>query len=129
MEIKIGQTLVCAETGKTFVAESDGVTCNYATDNDGKVYSDEGVNIRERRAVTERKGPFYAYLSSDAGQFKGQIHGWKGNRLLTVISAGPTGGGFGGTQWHVRAKDDQGREWYGRNGGPGMYIKMVPANG
>jgi hypothetical protein len=122
MEIEIGQTLVCAETGKTFVAARDGVTSNYATDRDGNVYSDEGVNIRELREVAERKGPIFAYLSGD----KAQITGWKGNKLMRVTSAGRTGGGFGGTQWHVRAVDNQGREWYGRNGGPSMYIRMKP---
>jgi hypothetical protein len=129
MEIKIGQTLVCAETGKTFVVTSNGTTFNYAKDRDGKVYSDEGVDIRERRAVQERKGPIFAYLSSDAGQCKGHVTNWKGNKLLTVISAGPTGGGFGGKQWHVTAKDEQGRTWYGRNGGPGVYISMKPTKG
>jgi hypothetical protein len=126
MKIQIGQLLVCAETGKSFIAASDGITRNYAEDRAGNVYSDEGVNIRELRAVAERKGPIVAYLSSDAGQHKGHISGWKGNELMDVISAGPTQGGFGGTQWHVRAKDKQGREWYGRNGGPGMFIRMKP---
>lgn len=126
MEIKIGQTLVCAETGKTFVAANEGGSVNWAYDGAGNVYSNEGVHIRELRAVAERKGPVVAYLSSDAGQFKGHITGWKGNKLMQVISAGPTGGGFGGKQWHVTAKDAQGRTWYGRNGGPGMYIRLKP---
>lgn len=126
MTNKIGQTLVCAETGKTFIAENVNGSINYATDREGNVYSDEGVNIRELRAIKERKGPIFGYLSDDAGTLKGHVTGWKGNKLMRVISAGPTGGGFGGTQWHVTAEDDQGRKWYGRNGGRGMYIRMKP---
>jgi hypothetical protein len=126
MESLIGKTLVCAETGKTFIGAQVGSTTNYATDREGNVYSDEGVNIRELREIKERKGPIFAYLSSDAGNYKGHITGWKGNKLMQVLSAGPTGGGFGGTQWHVTAKDEQGRTWYGRNGGRGMYIRMKP---
>lgn len=121
-ESLIGKTLVCAETGKAFVGAYDGCSTNYARDKAGRVYSDEGVHIRESREVQAHNAPFFAYVSSDGTA----ITGWKGNKHMTVTAKGKTGSGFGGSQWHIEARDTFGNWWHGLNGGPGMYIRMRP---
>lgn len=63
--INIGDILTCCETGKQFTAQRDGCSVNYATDRDGNIYSDEGVDIREKRALLDRSKPFGCYISGD----------------------------------------------------------------
>lgn len=50
----MGQVLTCHETGKRFLAARDGVSMNYATDSEGRTYSDEGVDLCERRGLLDR---------------------------------------------------------------------------
>lgn len=124
----IGKTMVCKKTGKIFTGAQDGVTTNYARDNEGNFYSDEGVNLCELEQIKDRGQSFTAYLSGDAKH----ITGWKGNKLMRVLHAYQSDAGFGGWhmnrgQWIVRAIDEQGFEWYGRNSGKGAYITLRPA--
>lgn len=119
---KVGETVVCAETHKEFTVERQGCTFNYAQDSDGNIFSDEGVDIRERRELLDRTRPFGAYVSSSGKA----ITGWKGNKLMTIDSIYAIDSGFGGRQWYVSATDIHGRHWYGRNGGHGVYITMRP---
>jgi hypothetical protein len=128
VESMVGKVLVCHATGKTFIGERDGITTNYARDNAGNFYSDEGVNLKELDEIKDRSQPFTAYLSGDAKH----ITGWKGNKLMRVLHAYQSDAGFGGWhknggQWIVRAIDGQGFEWYGRNSGKGAYITLRPA--
>lgn len=110
----VGQTLVCAETGKEFVGASQGCTYNYAHDFDGAVLSDEGVDIREKRELLNRSKPVTGYLSSDAKRFTG----WKGNTLGTVVFAKKTkltrwSHVHGNTILSVKVRDVHGGLWYG----------------
>lgn len=107
--INIGDTLTCAEAGKQFIAQRDGCCFNYAIDREGRVYSDEGVDIRERRALLDRSKPFGCYVSCD-GQI---VTGWKGNKLGDIV------GGRGSLQ-RFRVRDVHGNWWTGRGAGAGM---------
>ena len=127
-ESLVGKELVCHVTGKKFIGAIDGITTNYARDSKGNIYSDEGVNITELEEIKNRSKPFTAYLSGDGKH----ITGWKGNELMRTIYAYKSNAGF--TGWHkdggqtiVRAIDNQGFEWYGRNAGKGMIITLRPA--
>lgn len=126
----VGSTVVCAETGKPFVITSNGHTFNYAVNDSGQVFSDEGVHIRECRELLDRSKPFTCYLSSDGKH----VTGWKGNILGTVIRSNPctlTRRSF----WHsassycsVRIVDVHGHHWHGR-GSPGVCIALRACKG
>lgn len=124
--VALGEVLICAETGKKFVAASDGMTFNYAHDDAGNVCSDEGVDLRERRALLDRKAPAFGYLSGDARHFTG----WKGNVLGTVVrshrirlSRYRFSNIHGTSMLHVTVCDVHGGLWYGR-GNPGIAIRL-----
>ena len=125
MEIKIGDTVTCAETGKRFVVARDGCSLNYATRNGGaEVVSDEGVNITERRALLDRSKPFVAYVSGDGRR----ITGWKGNTLGYLVwssSVNLTRWSYvhGATVHAYRFRDVHGALWYGRSS-PGIAITL-----
>jgi len=124
-EIKLGDTLTCAETGKQFIAAACGITTNYAHDREGNVYSDEGVDIGERRALLDRSKPFTGYLSEDAYK----LTGWKGNVLGRVTRTSTVKVArrsyAHGPVLAVRVIDIHGGEWFGR-GSPGMCITLRP---
>ena len=126
---QVGQTVTCAETGKVFSVKADGFTFNYATDREGRVFSDEGVDIRERRALLDRSLPFTAYLSSEGRH----LTGWKGNVLGTVVESIPCrlsrfSFTHGKEYRAVRVRDVHGAMWYGR-GSPGVCITLRPCKG
>lgn len=125
----IGRTLTCAETGKQFIGAADGCSTNYAYDNAGNVYSDEGAHIREVRELLDRSRPFIGYLSSDGNR----LTGWKGNTLGTVIDwtlcqLTRVSWTHGKQYRSVRVRDVHGRQWYGR-GSPGIVIRLRPCKG
>lgn len=127
--INFGDTLTCAETGKQFTAAADGISTNYARDNQGNVFSDEGVDIRERRELLDRSKPYFAYLSSDGKR----ITGWKGNTLGTVIYSRPCklsrmSFTHGKDYQSVFVRDVHGGTWYGRSS-PGVCITLRPHKG
>lgn len=116
---KVGDRIICSETGKAFIVESNGFTYNYARDSEGKFYSDEGVNIRETNELLDRTKPFFCYLSRDGKT----VTGWKGN-VLGNVQRLTVGGGFGNCIHHIRVTDVHGGEWYGRGPGLGMYTRL-----
>lgn len=122
----IGKPLVCAETGKAFVGEPQGATVNYATDAQGHVLSDEGVDLRERRQLLDRSSPFCGYISSD-GRF---FTGWKGNELGRVTKTMKTDirSNWAGQLKAYNVRDCHGAMWYGR-GAEGMCIILRPMKG
>lgn len=127
--INFGDTLTCTETGKQFIAVRDGITTNYARDSAGNVYSDEGVDIRQRRELLTRSKPFVCYLSNDGRS----VTGWKGNILGSVIDWSPcelTRRSYthGKSYRSVRVKDVHGGLWYGR-GSPGIAITLRATRG
>ena len=119
----IGQTVVCAETGKPFVIAQQGSTFNYATDPNGRVISDEGVDIRQKRELLDRSRPFSCYVSSDGKR----VTGWKGNTLGHIIKSSQTRSGFGGDMLAVSVCDIHGNYWHGRNAGRSMVITLRPS--
>ncbi len=129
-DIRIGDVLTCAETGKQFFAASDGISTNYARDAEGNVYSDEGVNIRERRGLLDRTRPFDCYVSSDGKH----VTGWKGNVLGDIVRAVRTPLPFGRqfSHWHGKEysaytiRDVHGAYWHGK-GSPGVCIRLHPS--
>ena len=117
----IGQSITCAETGKPFTIAVDGCSFNYATSRTGEILSDEGVDIRERRALLDRSKPFGAYVSSDGRH----VTGWKGNVLGTIVRSSQTRSGFGADMLAVSVRDVHGNYWHGRGGaGRGMCITL-----
>jgi hypothetical protein len=124
MIIEVGQTLICTETGKQFVASRDGCSFNYATDREGNIFSDEGVDARERRALLDRSKPFTCYFSSDGKR----ITGWKDNTLGYVVYSktcklGRLSFTHGKEYRSIVARDIHGGLWYGR-GSPGICITL-----
>jgi hypothetical protein len=117
----VGSTVVCAETGKAFVIETDGFTFNYATSRSDEILSDEGVHIRETRDLLDRSKKFFCYVNSDGKS----IGGWKGNVLGTVTESWETGRkAFGGGYARFyRVTDVHGGKWTGY-GNPGMCIAL-----
>ena len=119
----IEEKLVCFETGKTFVATFVNGCSNYAKDNKGNVFSDEGVYIRlKRELLTENK--VYAYLSGSA------ITGWKAShKLMKVISKWKSRSGFCGEMTYVEAVDSNGKKWHGKCVDDGHCITMRKMKG
>lgn len=125
-QIKVGDTVTCAETGKSFTVESDGFTFNYARQASGEIISDEGVNIRERRGLLDRSKPFGCYMSGDGMH----VTGWKGNILGTVTQYTAHRTGFYGSYQHYFSVTDvHGGLWAGRGAGPGMYCTLRAMKG
>ena len=128
-ESMIGREIICAETGKRFIGAVVGCTTNYASDGKGNYFSDEGVNLRERRELLDRSKPFTGYISSDGRHFTG----CKGNILGTVISCHRVNlprwsyvhGDF---MLSYRIRDIHGGLWYGRSS-PGICINIRPMKG
>ena len=122
----MGASLTCSETGATFIAARDGCSVNYAFDNAGHVFSDEGVNIREKRELLDRSNPFGCYVSSDGRH----VTGWKGNILGTITRSSVSRTGWhGSTLLHVRVRDCHGGDWYGKGSGRGVCITLRPCKG
>lgn len=125
----IGDTVTCNETGKQFVVQRDGCSFNYATDRDGHIFSDEGVDIREKRELLDRSKPFTCYISSDGRK----ATGWKGNALGDVVTRVRTALPFGRrySHWHgkdysaFQVRDIHGGLWKGRSS-PGLCITLRP---
>lgn len=122
--INFGDTLTCAETGKQFIAARDGCSANYATNLAGEIFSDEGVDIRERRELLDRTKPFVCYLSGN-GQ---HVTGWKGNILGNVVYSSVSRTGWHRTTLtHVRVIDVHGNPWHGKGAGRGMCLRLHPS--
>lgn len=120
-ESLIGKTIVCAETGKSFIGASvNGFTTNYARDSKGNVFSDEGVYIRSKKELlTESK--IFGYVSCD-GKF---IQGWKEDqKLMRVIAKWESNSGFAGKMFYFDARDENGQKWHGKAKEFGRNITM-----
>lgn len=122
-KIKLGDTLTCAETGKTFIAAADGCTTNYAIDSQGRVYSEEGAHLCDVRNLLDRTKPFVCYVSLD----NKSITGWEGNRLGSVLSYSRYRGNMGAWIYCYSVQDVHGQYWHGRNSGEGMAITLRPS--
>jgi hypothetical protein len=126
MQVNVGDSVRCAETGKQFVIQQEGCTFNYATDRQGNSYSDEGVDIREKRSLLDRSKPFLCYISTDGKH----VTGWKGNVLGTVyewwtIKLSRRSFTHGAHYRHIKVRDVHGGLWYGRSS-PGVVVTLRP---
>ena len=126
----VGKKIICAETGKCFTGAIVGISTNYAYDNNGNYFSDEGVYIREKRELLDRTKPFFAYISYDGKT----ITGWKGNVLMNVTYSTPcklsrmSFTHSNKTYRSIVARDIHGGLWYGR-GSAGVCITLRPYKG
>lgn len=120
-ESLIGKTIVCAETGKSFIGASvNGFTTNYARDSKGNVFPDEGVYIRSKKELlTDEK--IFAYVSCDGKS----IQGWKeDHKLMRVIASWESQSGFAGKMIYFDARDENGQKWHGKAKEFGRCITM-----
>ena len=118
-ESLIGKKIVCASTGKVFIGAShNGFTTNYAWNDKGEVFSDEGVLIEAKKQLkTESK--ISAYLSGK------NIIVWKADQVLMKVTAMWTSrSGFCGKMIKVEAVDEFGVKWYGKAKEDGYIITM-----
>lgn len=122
---EVGSTVICAETGKPFVVARQGCTFNYGYDSEDRVYSDEGILIRTKRHLRERKGPIGVYVSSDGRS----VTAWKGEQLGRITWSEEKRSGFAGRLLHVNVVDEFEGSWYGKGLGAGMCITLRPMKG
>lgn len=65
-----------------------------------------------------------AYLASDGKH----VTTWSGGQLLTIVQTGKSRAGFYGSEiYYLQAVAPDGSRWYGKNGGPGMFVSMKRA--
>ena len=103
-------------------SKPEGIAAGYARTEDGKKICYDCASKPDIEAV-ERGEEVFAYVSSDGKQ----ITTWPGNPLMRVTYNGTARTGFYGSTIHyIRAVAPNGREYYGKNGGNGMWIKMKP---
>ena len=122
MEITLGDTLTCHETGKVFTADISGGSYNYALGSNGAVYSDEGVALFEKRALLDRSMPFVCYLSGE------HVTGWKGNVLGRIVSFSMRRSWFGVSRiMHVQVVDIHGNKWHGKVSETGSAVRLFPS--
>jgi hypothetical protein len=127
IENLIGMKLICTETGKEFLGAFQGISTNYARNDKGEVFSDEGVSIREERELLDRTRSYFAYISSDGNY----VTGWKGNILMTITQSWSCA--LSRTSFthsknsfkSIRAIDVHGGRWFGR-GSAGICVSMRP---
>jgi hypothetical protein len=116
--------------------------CGHRFDNlsdDGLAGMDSGYSIgsagrtfcypctdRLERARALLSDTIDGYLSADGRT----ITTWTGGRLADVVSAGSSASGWHGSAvWSVRARTEDGREFYGRNAGAGRNIRLRAVKG
>lgn len=93
-----------------------------ARDRDGKTFCYDCASKPDIEAV-ERGEELYAYVSGDGKR----ITTWPGNELMRVTRNISARTGFYNSKVHyIRAVSPNGREYYGKNGGNGMCIRMRP---
>jgi len=103
-----------------FHANGIPMTAGYAEMSDGRRVCYACADDLQRGAMVQNT-EITAYLSSDGEH----ITTWTGGELAKVISLGSATTGFGGSEiTFVRAVSPDGREWYGRNGGKGMSVRL-----
>lgn len=127
--INFGDVLICAETGKQFIAAQEGISTNYATNLEGEVFSNEGAYMRGTRELLDRSKPYYCYISSDGKH----VTDWKGNILGDVVYwnyCKLTRQSYThGKQYRtITVRDVHGNMWYGR-GSPGICVTLRAKKG
>lgn len=91
-----------------------------AYDNDGRTLCYACADAAERARVAAGD-TLVAYVSSTGNA----ITTWSGGELMRITSLTSAPIGWQGSRvYFVRAVAPDGSKWYGRNGGPGVYIVM-----
>lgn len=112
------ETLTCGHAP----TPDSGIGTGYARNAEGETFCYDCASLPDIEAV-ERGEEIWAYVSTDGKQ----VTTWPGNALMRVTYNGTARTGFYGSTIHyIRAVAPNGREYYGKNGGNGMCIKMKP---
>jgi hypothetical protein len=110
--------IVCDGCG-SIVRPENNFTTGYGETPDGKKLCYSCCNTQEA-AEFSAADTFCCYLSGDGSA----ATTWPGGKLATVTYKKRQRGGFGGEYWTVDAIAPDGSKWYGRGGGPGMYLRL-----
>lgn len=102
----------------------DGGATGYARTADGRRICYSCANAAERAAFAAADA-YCAYVSSDGRS----VTTWPGGALARVTETRRHRGGFGGEYFSVRAVAPDGARWYGRGGGPGMFVRLRRCRG
>jgi hypothetical protein len=122
---EVGSTVICAETGKAFTVERQGISFNYGYDSENRIYSDEGILVRTKRQIKDHKALINVYVSGDCKT----VTSWKGEKLGRIVWSEVKRSGFAGRLLHINVADEFGGFWYGKGSGPGMCITLRPSKG
>lgn len=104
-------------------------TTGYGTLPDGTNHCWDCCTAQDLASIAKGE-KFVGYLDLEGRSFGGKVTNWPGRELLRVTAYTKyQAWGFGGyhTMYSVRAVDRDGRQWWGRGPGPGMYIRMYPS--
>lgn len=124
--IGAGVVVRCNETGEQFTTKQVGYTMNYARDAAGRVFSDDGVTIFTRRAISSRK-PVTLYISgvrqgADVTGWKGDVHG-----KVVAHTSWTRWSIYGSYDMHsVQVRMFDGSLWRGRFGGMNECVTLKP---
>ena len=102
------------------VAVSDGLSTGVATALDGTTYCYPCADARQLVEMGTAD-VFGAYVSANMRE----MTTWSGGTLARVTCHTVSyRTGFGGEMHYWSAVGGDGRQWHGRNGGPGMYVNL-----
>lgn len=97
----------------------DGCATGYGITPDGRKLCYPCCDAGERAEFAAAE-TYCAYMSGDGRS----ISTWPGGKLATVTYSARHRGGFGGEYFTVGATAPDGSRWYGRGGGPGMFVRL-----
>ncbi len=110
----------CADCSAAIVPPPGGTgAAGYARLPDGGAVCYPCADSRQRIEIATADR-YSGYLSADGRT----VTTWTGGALARVVSATRHRGGFGGEWWSVAAGTSDGARWYGRGGGPGMFLNL-----
>ena len=111
-------SIICDGCGSIVETQRNGPV-GYGRAPDGRKLCYPCCDARERETFAAAD-TFGAYLSGDGRK----VTTWPGGELATVTYRRRHRGGFGGEWWTVDATAPDGARWYGRGGGPGMFVRL-----
>lgn len=110
----------CADCGAAILPPPGGTgAAGYARLPDGAAVCYRCADSRQRAEIATADR-YSAYLAGD----RLTVKTWTGGELARVTGATRHRGGFGGEWWSIRAVTPDGARWYGRGGGPGMFLNL-----
>ena len=118
---KIGKAIKCAETGVIFLGKKEGISTNYAYNDKGEFFSNQGVFIRENKALLNRQKTV-AYTNQDGTK----ITTWKGQELAKITYKRTINNGCTGKAFAIDCTDNHGGKWFARTSLFGQYVTLHP---